>query len=149
VKGFGFPVAHWESGRTAEPGKALPSRKLHRNYTGPRVVFELPSQMNAIQGCVDSIDVALPFVGQSLPCSDFGTIFTSWFCDWRGAGLRSTTMTITYNGKEFDADAAASLMDDELREELHSSKDWASEQEFFDAYVAAHAAKFGEDFVIN
>jgi hypothetical protein len=43
----------------------------------------------------------------------------------------------------------ANLMDDDLREELHSSRDWQSEQEFLDAYAVAHLAKFGKEFTIN
>jgi hypothetical protein len=56
---------------------------------------------------------------------------------------------IIYKGHQYDADAAANLMDDEIREKLHSARDWESEQELFDAYVEAHAQKYGEEFVIN
>jgi hypothetical protein len=56
---------------------------------------------------------------------------------------------ITYKGGQYDADVAINLMDDEIRETLHDAQDWASEQDFFDAYVKAHAEKYGEDFVIN
>ena len=51
--------------------------------------------------------------------------------------------------QEFDADAVVNLMDDELREELHSSKEWKSEQQFIDAYCKAHKKRFGTDFVVN
>lgn len=54
---------------------------------------------------------------------------------------------ITYNGHEFEIDAARNLMDDELCEQIHGTVD--TEQEFFDAYVVAHKAKYGEDFVVN
>lgn len=37
-------------------------------------------------------------------------------------------------------------MDDGIRETLHSAQDWDSEQEFVDAYVAAHAEAYGENF---
>lgn len=56
---------------------------------------------------------------------------------------------ITYKGHQYDADAAINLMDDEIREKLHSARDWKSEQEFFDAYVKAHAETYCKDFVIN
>ena len=56
---------------------------------------------------------------------------------------------IILNNQKFDLDAIAALMDDELRETLHSEKNWQSEQEFLDAYCKAHAQKFGEDFTIN
>lgn len=55
---------------------------------------------------------------------------------------------VIINGKSFDADAVANLMDDEIREDL-ASKVFETEQEFVDAYVAAHAEKFGEEFVVN
>lgn len=54
---------------------------------------------------------------------------------------------INSNGTEFDFDAARNLMDDDLCEAIHGTVE--TEQEFFDAYVAAHAAKYGEDFVLN
>jgi hypothetical protein len=64
---------------------------------------------------------------------------------------------ITYNGKQYDFDAAVGLMDDDLREHIHSTIEQTvssgtricADQEFFDAYVKAHADKFGEEFVIN
>ena len=57
---------------------------------------------------------------------------------------------VILNGKEIDFDAAVNLMDDEVREELHSSAEWVSEQQFLDAYVQAHAAKYdGEDFKVE
>ena len=43
---------------------------------------------------------------------------------------------------------AAGLMDDEIREALHS-KGFDTEQDFADAYCTAHFVKFGEDFVVN
>lgn len=46
-----------------------------------------------------------------------------------------------------DIKAARALMDDELCEQIHGTVD--TEQEFFDAYVEAHAKKYGEEFVIN
>lgn len=57
---------------------------------------------------------------------------------------------IVYNGTEYDADAAAELMDSEIREMLHAEIGGiCTEQEFFDRYVSAHADKYGEAFVIN
>lgn len=49
-------------------------------------------------------------------------------------------------GVEINFDAAVSLMDDEIREDVHSDLAPCTEQEFFDAYCAAHLVKFGEDF---
>lgn len=54
---------------------------------------------------------------------------------------------VTLNGKSISFDAAVNLMDDQLREELHSTLAQCTDQEFLDAYVKAHAAKFaGEEF---
>lgn len=54
-------------------------------------------------------------------------------------------MTITNTwGTEIDFTAAATLMDDEIREEIAGTVD--TEQEFFDAYCKAHEEKYGEEF---
>jgi hypothetical protein len=63
--------------------------------------------------------------------------------------VKKQIVQVMVNGDHFDSDAVAGLMDDELREELHSAKNWASEQDFVDAYCAAHERKFGEAFVVN
>jgi hypothetical protein len=55
---------------------------------------------------------------------------------------------VIYKGQEVDAEGAAALMDDDLREELHA-KGFDGEQAFFDAYCAAHYERFGEEFVVN
>ena len=44
-------------------------------------------------------------------------------------------------------DTARALMDEELCEAIHGTVD--TEQEFADAYCAAHLAKHGETFVVN
>lgn len=54
---------------------------------------------------------------------------------------------INYNGHQYDMAAARMLMDDGLCEQIHGTVE--TEQEFFDAYVKAHAEKFGEPFVIG
>lgn len=59
-----------------------------------------------------------------------------------------STVTNT-NGKAVDFEAAVNLMDDEIREELHNSQDWDSEQDFFTAYEKAHAKKYGEEWEIS
>jgi hypothetical protein len=57
---------------------------------------------------------------------------------------------VMLDGHEIDFDAAAYLMDDDLREELHDKMAPCSDQEILDAYVIAHAEKFGgEVFVVN
>lgn len=48
-------------------------------------------------------------------------------------------------GIEVDFDLAVNLMDDELREEIHAQLAPCTDQEFFDAYAARHAEKYGED----
>ena len=46
-------------------------------------------------------------------------------------------------------DAAVEMMDDDLREELHREMAPCTNQELYDAYVKAHAAKYnGEKFQI-
>ena len=43
-------------------------------------------------------------------------------------------------------DAAVELMDDELREQIHEELAPCTEEEFLEAYKAAHLAKYGEEF---
>jgi hypothetical protein len=54
---------------------------------------------------------------------------------------------VVINGRIFDVAAARNLMDDDLCESIHGTV--FTEQEFVDAYLIAHRAKFGEDFEIN
>ena len=54
---------------------------------------------------------------------------------------------VTLNNQTIDFDAAVNLMDDDIREELHG-KGIDNEQEFMDAYAAAHEAKFDEEFSV-
>ena len=56
-----------------------------------------------------------------------------------------TMNAVTYNGKTIDIDAARMLMDDELCEAIHGTVE--TEQEFMDAYAAAHGEKYGTEFV--
>ena len=44
--------------------------------------------------------------------------------------------------------AAVELMDDEIREELHSSGEYDTEEAFLEAYMKAHEAKHGERFTV-
>ena len=46
-------------------------------------------------------------------------------------------------------DAAVELMDDEIRERLHSELAPCSEQEFFTAYEQAHAERYGTDWELS
>ena len=56
---------------------------------------------------------------------------------------------VTLNGKTIDFDAAVNLKDDEIREDLHNKMAPCTDQEFMDAYVEAHAAKYdGEQFQV-
>ena len=52
-------------------------------------------------------------------------------------------------GNEIDFDAALQLMDDEIRERLHSELAPCSEQEFFTAYEQAHAERYGTDWELS
>ena len=56
---------------------------------------------------------------------------------------------VMLNGYEVSFDACVNMMDDEIREDLHAKMAPCSDQEFLDAYVEAHAAKYdGEEFEI-
>ena len=64
-------------------------------------------------------------------------------------GSQMQVAQVTLNGNTIDFDAAVSLMDDEIREELNAKIGGCSEQEFLDAYVQEHAKKFGgEEFQV-
>lgn len=52
-------------------------------------------------------------------------------------------------GTAIDFDAAVALMDNETRETLHDRIAPCTEQEFFDAYCAAHAEKYSEEWEPN
>lgn len=53
------------------------------------------------------------------------------------------------HGKTLDYQAAVNLMDDEIREGLHNSQDWESEQAFFSAYEKEHLKKYGEEWELS
>lgn len=61
---------------------------------------------------------------------------------------------VIVKGKSVDFDAAVNLMDDELREHLHSTvrdydqDDPRSYQNFINCYEIAHFEKFGENFEV-
>lgn len=51
--------------------------------------------------------------------------------------------------KPIDYEEAVTLMDDEIREELHMEMAPCTEQEFFEAYAKAHEEKFGEEWELD
>ena len=55
---------------------------------------------------------------------------------------------VLLNNHEVDFDAAVNMMDVEIREALHNELAPCTEQEFMDAYVKAHEAKYNERFEI-
>lgn len=55
---------------------------------------------------------------------------------------------VLLNNHEVDFDAAVNMMDVEIREELHNELAPCTDQEFMDAYVEAHEAKYNERFEI-
>ena len=57
--------------------------------------------------------------------------------------------TVFVNNKEHDYDATVNLMDDEIRESLHSSLAPCEAQAFVDAYCIAHKEKYDEIFIVN
>lgn len=44
--------------------------------------------------------------------------------------------------------AAVELMDDEIREELHNSGEYDTDEAFLEAYMERHEQKYGVPFVI-
>ncbi len=58
-----------------------------------------------------------------------------------------TVERVTLGTNEIDFDAAVELMDDDIREELYDRR-FDDAQEFLNAYVTAHAKKFGETFTV-
>ena len=61
------------------------------------------------------------------------------------AGMRSV---VYLDGREYDEAAVVALMDDEIRERLHAERAPCAPQEFLDAYVVEHEAKFGAQFAV-
>lgn len=55
---------------------------------------------------------------------------------------------INKNGTEVDFNASINMMDDEIREELHSLG-YGSEQDFFNAYETAHNEKFKKEWELS
>ena len=59
---------------------------------------------------------------------------------------------INRSGKEFTPDhwdAIVNMMDDEIREDLHSKLAPCTDQVFFTAYEDAHEAKYGEEWELS
>lgn len=56
---------------------------------------------------------------------------------------------INKNGTQINYNIAVSLMDDEIREELHARLTPCTDQEFFSAYEIAHAEKFGREWELS
>lgn len=61
----------------------------------------------------------------------------------------SETVVINCNGVAVKYEAAVMLMDDDLREELHSRLAPCSEQKFFSAYETEHEKRFGSVWVCS
>lgn len=55
---------------------------------------------------------------------------------------------INQYGKEIYYESAVALMDNEIRERVHSIG-FKTEQEFFNAYCDAHLGRFCEEFICN
>lgn len=56
---------------------------------------------------------------------------------------------VTHYGNRYDFDLAVSLMDDDVREEVHADYAPCTNQEFFDAYCEYHKKAFKETFVLD
>ena len=53
---------------------------------------------------------------------------------------------IDQNGNKINYEAAVSLMDDNIREELHGEIAPCTDQEFYDAYCERHKEVYEEEF---
>lgn len=79
---------------------------------------------------------------------------TTSMVEMSSTGRQKMAGKVIINGKSVDFDAAVNLMDDEIREHLHSTvadynqDDPKSHQNFVDAYCVAHSQRFGEDFQV-
>ena len=76
---------------------------------------------------------------------------TDWEADVMAEELekRASQYVQDEDGRTVNYAAAVELMDDELREQLHREMAPCTNQEFYDAYVKAHAEKYnGEKFQI-
>ncbi len=58
-------------------------------------------------------------------------------------------LKVLVNSKEFDFDVVVNMMDNEIREALHSEMAPCSEQEFVNSYAKAHNEKHNEIFDLN
>ena len=58
-------------------------------------------------------------------------------------------MVINKSGTAIDFKAAVVLMDDDIREELHSLLSPCSDQDFFTAYEEAHEHKYYEQWELS
>ena len=56
---------------------------------------------------------------------------------------------INKNGCEINFDAAVEMMDDNIRERLHSQMSPCSDQSFFSAYEKEHEKTHGEEFFLS
>lgn len=56
--------------------------------------------------------------------------------------------TVILNNQTVDFDSCVSLMDDDIREQVHADLAPCTEQEFLDAYCERHAEKYGEQFQV-
>ena len=64
--------------------------------------------------------------------------------------LGEVVEVVTLDGKNYNTfDAFVQLMDDDIREKLHSQLAPCGDQEFLDAYAEAHRLKFDEEFEIQ
>ncbi len=100
-------------------------------------------------GSVDTDQLGyIPAPGLGSRCGSRPRQAGSWMRGWIPAPY------VVLNGRPVDFDAAASLMDPELRERLCEQFDgkqpgYYGKQTFLDMYAKLHAEKFGAEFVVN
>ena len=97
--------------------------------TDPLEIFVDDDGLYYVRGCFDR---------DEMTCEQLNDFILGCLCD----------PNVVLNGVMYDIEVVAVYMDDEIREDLHHTGDFQSEQEFLEAYCAAHEQKFGEEFVM-
>lgn len=67
--------------------------------------------------------------------------------DWEEWGGETLIQVVKLNNDFYELETIKNLMDDEIREELHSYN-FSEDQDFLNAYVIAHKIKFNEQFKV-
>jgi hypothetical protein len=94
---------------------------------------ESRNQDEALEETFPASDPVSPFIPAKMP-------------DPEPAGAEAAGHTISYEGKTYDMSEIRGLMDADLAAAIESSQ---TDQDFFNAYLIAHAEKYGERFTVR